>query len=179
MKFNAGIVLSLIAVAIAPLTASAQQAPTPMFLAVDAAPTPRASAGLAQDPPSDKPEDVMSTSGMFLGIVGMLGGAVVGAAVSQDACGEHEDEEACRGRNAFTGALIAGTILVPVGVHIANKNPGNLFKSLAVSAVAGAALYYGMKAIPGEPVQIAPFLSAPLQMVTSVKIEREGGKAKQ
>ena len=79
MKFNAGIVLSLIAVAIAPLAASAQQAPTPMFLAVDAAPTSRAVVDLAQDPPSDKPEDVMSTSGMFLGIVGMLGGALLWA----------------------------------------------------------------------------------------------------
>jgi hypothetical protein len=179
MKFNAGIVLSLVAVAIAPLTASAQQAPSPLFLAVETAPTPRAVVELAQDPPSDKPEDVMSTSGMFLGIVGMLGGAVVGSAVSQSACGEQQDEEACRGRNAFTGALVAGTILVPVGVHIANKNPGNLLKSLAVSAVTGAGLYYGMKAIPGEPVQIAPFLSAPLQMVTSVMIERKGSKAKQ
>lgn len=178
MKFKAGIVLSFVAVAIMPLAASAQQASSPVFLAVEQTSAPRAALDLAQDPPSDKPEDVMSTSGMFLGIVGMLGGAVIGSAVSQNACGEEEDEEACRGRKAFTGALIAGTILVPVGVHIANKEPGNLLKSLAVSAVAGAALYYGFKAIPGEPIQIAPFLSAPLQMVTSIKIERRG-KSKQ
>jgi len=57
-------------------------------------------------------------------------------------------------------------------VHIANKNKKSFIKSLAFSTVAGAALYFGTKAIPGEPVQIAPFLAAPLQMVTSLKVER-------
>lgn len=178
MKFKAGIVLSLIAAAIAPVSASAQQAPA-SFLSTPSpsVAVPQLSLGLVQDPPSDRPEDVMSTSGIFLGIVGMLGGAVAGSAISQSACDDSEDEK-CRSRHAFTGALIAGTALVPIGVHIANKNPGSLVKSLAVSTVAGVALYYGMKSIPGEPVQIAPFLSAPIQMVTSVKIER-AGKPKQ
>jgi hypothetical protein len=178
MKFKAGIVLSFVAMAVTPLAARAQQVSSPLFLAVEHASMTRPAIDLAQDPPSDKPEDVMSTSGMFLGIIGMLGGAVIGNAVSQNSCRDEEDEEACRGRKAFTGALIAGTILVPVGVHIANKEPGNLLMSLAVSAVAGAGLYYGFKSIPGEPIQIAPFLSAPLQMVTSIKIERRA-KAKQ
>jgi hypothetical protein len=101
----------------------------------------------------------------------MLGGAVIGSAVSQNTC-EESDEEGCRGRKASTGALIAGTLAVPIGVHIANKQPGSLLKSLGVSMLAGAALYYGMKSIPGEPVQIAPFLAAPLQAFTSVKIEK-------
>jgi Na+/proline symporter len=176
MKLKAGLALSLIALAMMPLAASAQQAP--VYFAVEHVTTPRPVLQLAQDPPSDKPEDVMSTSGMFLGIIGMLGGAVAGKALAQNACEDAEDTDACSGRYAFTGALVAGTALVPIGVHIANKNPGSLLKSLAVSAVTGAGLYYGMKAIPGEPVQIAPFLSAPLQMFTSVKIER-GGKSKQ
>lgn len=176
MKFKAGIVLSLIAAAIVPTTAAAQHAST-SFLSTPSVAVPQLNFGVAQDPPSDRPEDVMSTSGIFLGIVGMLGGAVVGSAVSQSKCKDSDDEK-CRSQYAFTGALIAGTALVPIGVHIANKNPGSLAKSLAVSAVAGTALYFAMKAIPGEPVQIAPFLSAPIQMVTSVKIER-GGKPKQ
>jgi hypothetical protein len=176
MKSKAGIVLSLIAVAIAPLAASAQQAPVSIFATAQAsAPQPRFE--LAQDPPSDRPEDVMSTSGMFLGIVGMLGGAVIGSALSQNGCDDDPDDN-CRSRYAFTGALIAGTVSVPIGVHIANKTPGSLVKSLAVSALSGSVLYFATKAIPGEPIQIAPFLSAPIQMVTSVKIER-GGKPKQ
>lgn len=173
MKSKAGIVLSLIAVASAPLAASAQQAPVSMFATAQAsAPQPRLE--IAQDPPSDRPEDVMSRSGMFLGIVGMLGGAVVGSAVSQNGCDEDTADENCRSRHAFTGALIAGTAAVPLGVHIANKTPGSLLKSLAVSAVSGTALYFATKAIPGEPIQIAPFLAAPIQMVTSVRIERAG-----
>jgi hypothetical protein len=170
MKFKVGIVLSVIAVAIAPLTASAQQAPASLFASAQVS-APRVELELAQDPPSDRPEDVMSRSGMFLGIVGMLGGAVVGSAISQGECDDSSDEN-CRSRHAFTGALIAGTISVPLGVHIANKTPNSLMKSLAVSALSGSVLYFATKAIPGEPVQIAPFLAAPIQMVTSVRIER-------
>lgn len=174
MKFRAGMVLPVM-LAWAPIAANAQQAATNSFAVVSSS-TQAPTLDLPQDPPSDKPEDVMSTSGMFLGIVGMLGGAVIGSAVSQGNC-EDESERGCRGRYAFTGALIAGSISVPLGVHIANKQPGSFMKSLAASALAGAALYYGMKAIPGEPIQIAPFLAAPVQMVTSIKIETATRKA--
>lgn len=174
MKFRAGVVLPVM-LALTPIVAHAQQATTDSF-AIASAPTLPPTLDMPQDPPSDKPEDVMSTSGMFLGIVGMLGGAVIGSAVSQGNC-EDESERGCRGRYAFTGALIAGSISVPLGVHIANKRPGSFMKSLAVSALAGTALYYGMKAIPGEPIQIAPFLAAPVQMVTSIKIETATRKA--
>ena len=170
MKFKAGVVLPMILVALAPVAGSAQQARSVLFVAepVAAAAAPLT---LVQDPPSQKPEDVMATSGMFLGIVGMLGGAVAGAAFSQDGC-EESDDNNCRSKYASTGAVVASTFFVPLGVHIANKNKKSFIKSLAFSSLAGAALYFGTKAIPGEPVQIAPFLAAPLQMVTSLKVER-------
>jgi hypothetical protein len=175
MKLNAGIVLSMIAVAMAPVTAAAQYAPVSYFASQTAsAPELRSSLAVTQDPPSDKPEDQMSMSGMFLGIVSMLGGAAIGSAVSQSGCEDAEEADTCRTKYAFTGALVAGTVMVPVGVHIANKEPGSLLTSIAVSAVAGAALYYGFKAIPGEPIAIAPFLSAPIQMYSSIKIETRG-----
>jgi hypothetical protein len=100
----------------------------------------------------------------------MLGGAAVASGLKQNACAESTDD-ACRSRYAFTGALIAGSAMVPLGVHLANKKPRGLIASLAVSALAGAAFYYGTRAIPGEPVHIAPFLAAPVQMITSIKIE--------
>jgi hypothetical protein len=170
MKFRAGIVLPLIMLTVTPVVVFAQQAPSASFAIAPSMATPLR-LDFAQDPPSQRPDDVMSTSGIFLGIVAMLGGAVVGSAVSQNSC-EETDEEGCRSRNAFTGALIAGTLAVPLGVHIANKQPGSLWKSLGVSILAGTALYYGTKAIPGEPIQIAPFLSAPLQAFSSIKIEK-------
>jgi hypothetical protein len=170
MKFRAGIVLPLILLASAPVAAYAQQAQPISLVVAASVPTPL-NLDIAQDPPSTRPDDVMSTSGIFLGIVAMLGGAVIGSAVSQNRC-EESGEDGCRSRYAFTGAMIAGTIAVPIGVHIANKQPGSLLKSLGMSIVVGAALYYGTKAIPGEPIQIAPFLSAPLQAFTSIKIEK-------
>ena len=170
MKFRAGAVLPMILVAFAPVEASAQQASSALFVAEPVS-VRSAALSLVQDPPSQKPEDVMATSGMFLGIVGMLGGAVAGSAIAQNGCKDSDDEN-CRSKYASTGAVVASTFFVPLGVHIANKQKKSLIKSLAVSTVAGAALYFGTKAIPGEPVQIAPFLAAPLQMVTSVKIER-------
>ncbi len=170
MKFKPGVVLPMIMVAFAPVAAGAQQAPQ-AFFAAEHVTAPTAQLSLVQDPPSQKPEDVMATSGMFLGIVGMLGGAVAGSAIAQDGCDE-SGEENCRSKYASTGAVIASTFFVPLGVHIANNNKKSFIKSLAFSTVAGAALYFGTKAIPGEPVQIAPFLAAPLQMVTSLKVER-------
>lgn len=171
MKSRAGVVLPMILVAFAPAAAAAQQVAGAVFAAEQVSARP-AVLSLAQDPPSQKPEDVMATSGMFLGIVGMLGGAVAGSAVAQNSC-RNSDDDNCRSKYASTGAVVASTFFVPLGVHIANRQKKSLIKSLAVSTVAGAALYFGTKAIPGEPVQIAPFLAAPLQMVTSLKIERD------
>ena len=167
MKRFAGAVLPIVLLVVAPLDASAQQRQN--LFAADATATAPAFAhvSLAQEPPEETPEDMMSKSGMFLGIVGMLAGAAIGSGVSQSHC----DDKRCTSRYAFTGALISGSILVPIGVHIANEKRRNLLASLGVSAVAGTALYYGMNAIPGRPIQIAPFLAAPVQMVTSIKIE--------
>jgi hypothetical protein len=170
MKFNPGLVLPIIMVAIAPVAASAQQAPQ-AFFAAEQVTAPAAFLSIVQDPPSQKPEDVMGTSGIFLGIIGMLGGAVLGSAIGQEGCKDSDDEN-CLSQYAFTGALAAGTFFVPLGVHIANKQKKSFIKSLAVSALTGSALYFGTMAIPGKPVQIAPFLAAPVQMVTSLKIER-------
>ncbi|HEY0304435.1 MAG TPA: hypothetical protein VGC44_05665 [Longimicrobiales bacterium] len=170
MKFRAGVVLPMMVIVCTPVALSAQQAEHTFFVAAEVS-APHAGLSLLQDPPSQKPEDVMATSGMFLGIVGMLGGAVAGAAMSQEGCKDSDDEN-CRSKYASTGAVVASTFFVPLGVHIANKNKKSFIKSLAFSTAAGAVLYFGTKAIPGEPVQIAPFLAAPLQMVTSLRVER-------
>ena len=169
MKRSLGAALPLILLmALSPLSALAQQV-QPNPIATDTAAT---KAGVTDEDPLNPvwgPKDMMSMSGMFLGIVGMMGGAVAASAIGQGQC--EDGEKGCMGRHAFTGALVAGTFFVPLGVHLANQEPKNFLKSMAVSVIAGAVFYYSMKAIPGEPVHIAPFLAAPVQMVTSIRIE--------
>lgn len=166
MKRSIGAVLPILLVALSPVVAAAQQNHAASF-ATNPALTRPAAIRLHQEQESEN--DVMSKSGMFLGIVGMLAGATVGSGLSTSRC--DDEPEGCTSRHAFTGALVAGTAMVPIGVHIANKRPKNLLASFGASALTGTALYFAMKAIPGEPVQIAPFLAAPVQMFTSIKIE--------
>jgi hypothetical protein len=111
----------------------------------------------------------MSTSGFFLGVIGMLGGAAIGSGIGSAQCGED-----CVSRAAFGGASIAGAIMVPVGVHIAAEKPRNLLVSMGFSALAGAALWYGLNSVPGRPVALAPFVAAPLQVWTAMKVENQG-----
>ena len=108
----------------------------------------------------------MTTSGFFLGVVGMLGGAAVGSGVGSARCGQE-----CVGRAASGGATIAGSLMVPIGVHIAAQQPRNLLWSVAASVAAGSLVWAGFNAIPGRPVALAPFVAAPFQVWSSMKIE--------
>jgi hypothetical protein len=169
MKRSVGVGLPILLMALNAPAASAQQNQFSVFSAARVA-SPSELQMTTNPQEEVRPQDAMSMSGMFLGIVGMMGGAAVASGLKQDACQDSEDDD-CLIRHAFTGALIAGTVLVPIGVHIANPKKKNLLTSLAVSSVTGAAMYFALRAIPGEPVHIAPFLAAPVQMVTSIKIE--------
>ena len=178
MKARLGAV-ALVACLAAPSLGAAQQNAATTFAdnstALVASEITRAPIGLShsqQQEPEARPEEQMSTSGFFLGIIGMLAGAAIGSQIGQGACPDRSVDKDCMGRHAYTGALVAGTALVPIGVHIASKTRGNLLTSLAVSTAAGALFYFGFKAVPGSPIAMAPFLAAPVQVVTSVKIER-------
>ena len=112
-------------------------------------------------------EGRMTTSGFFLGIVGMLAGAAIGSGVGNAKCGDD-----CVGRSAAGGASIAGALLVPVGVHIAATKPKRFPQALASSFAAGALVWGGVNAIPGRPVALAPFVAAPIQVWISSRFER-------
>jgi len=167
MKRSVGAVLPIFLLLVSTSAALGQQNQVSLFEKGVRSPQIQLSTAVQEE--EIKP-DAMSMSGMFLGIVGMMAGAAVASGLAQDGCAD-SPEDRCVSRNAFTGALIAGTALVPVGVHIGNKDRKNLLASLAVSTLAGAAIFYGMRAIPGEPVELAPFVAAPLQIVTSIKVE--------
>lgn len=177
MRFRISSTLPLLFVLFAPGLALGQHN---LAYAFDAPPvvsnapavTPTTAFVMVQEPNVEKPEEIMGTSGFFLGVIGMLGGAAVGGAIGSGDCPSREVDKECMGRHAYTGALIAGTVLVPLGVHLANKDRRNLPISMAVSSALGVALYYGMKAIPGSPIAMAPFVAAPLQVVTSVRLEQ-------
>lgn len=178
MRIRIGAALPLLCVLCAPALGNAQQRAQvtfePQALALVAPPMARP-AYLAQEPQQEqepRPEDEMSTSGFFLGIIGMLAGAGIGSSLGQADCPSRAVDKDCVSRHASIGALLAGTVMIPLGVHIANKNRRNLPLSLGISALTGTAMYFGMKAIPGEPLGMAPFVAAPLQVITSVKVER-------
>jgi hypothetical protein len=179
MKILIGAAVLATGIAVLPANANAQQSAPALFayhatalVAPEIAGSPaKRSLSLAQDP-YDKPEEQMGTSGFFLGLVGMMAGAAIGSQIGQGSCPDRSEDKDCVSRHAYTGALVAGTALVPVGVHIASKARGHFWLSLAASAAEATVLYYGFKAVPGSPVAMAPFLAAPLQVFTSVKIER-------
>ena len=112
-------------------------------------------------------EGRMTTSGFFLGVIGMLAGAAVGSGVGNAKCGDD-----CVGRTAAGGASIAGALMVPVGVHIAASKPRRFAQALATSFAAGALTWGGINAIPGRPVALAPFVAAPIQVWIATRFER-------
>ena len=112
-------------------------------------------------------EGRMTTSGFFLGVIGMLAGAAVGSGVGNAKCGDD-----CVGRTAAGGASIAGALMVPVGVHIAAEKPRRFAQALATSFAAGALTWGGINAIPGRPVALAPFVAAPIQVWIATRFER-------
>jgi hypothetical protein len=169
MRIRIGAVLPLACLLCAPVAARAQER-TPTSFDTTSSKLPADSSLAPRE--EMKPDDAMSTSGLFLGIVGMLGGAAIGSQIGQSDCPAREVDKGCVGRHAYTGALIAGTVLVPIGVHLANRDRGSLPLSMAVSALAAGLLYYGLKAVPGEPIAMAPFLAAPVQVVTSIRLEK-------
>lgn len=167
MKAGLGIVLPLAFVLLAPSLGSAQQRDTTLDR-----PKPVVDDG---NPPSVdrmRPDEAMGTSGFFLGMVSVLAGATVGSQIGQSNCPPKAEDKDCMARHAYTGALIAGTVMVPLGVHLVNSNRRNLVQSMAVSAALGSALYFGSRAIPGKPIAMGTFLAVPLQVFTSVKMEQ-------
>lgn len=121
-----------------------------------------------------RPDEAMGTSGFFLGMVSVLAGATVGSQIGQSHCPPKSQDKDCGARYGYTGAIVAGTIMVPVGVHLVNSNgsASGLLQSFGVSAALGSALYFGSRAIPGKPIAMGAFLAIPLQVFTSVKIEQ-------
>lgn len=120
-----------------------------------------------QDPQEPTKEDLMTTSGFFLGIVGMLAGAAVGSGVGNAHCGS-----SCVPRYMAGGASVGGALVIPVGVRLVNDEGKNPLVSWGASIGTGAAIWAGFHQIPGHPVALAPFVAAPVQVWLVSKLER-------
>ncbi len=156
-----------------PAQASAQQRRVAHFEALTPAGTAHTPVFFDQERVEQMNEEGrMTTSGFFLGIVGMLAGAAIGSGVGNARCGDD-----CVSRTAAGGASIAGALMVPIGVHIAAVNPKRFPLSIASSFLAGAAVWGGVNAIPGRPMPLAPFVAAPLQVWIASRLERSPASA--
>ncbi len=84
--------------------------------------------------PSGSAEGCMA-AGLLAGTIGFFGGGLVGAKIDQASSGGYEELDGLYG--FVVGAPIGESLLLPVGVHLANGRRGNL--PLAVLASVGIA----------------------------------------
>ncbi len=113
----------------------------------------------------------MTAGGLLGGAVGFAGGALIGATLGggNAICGD----DACGLEEAAYGAIAGQSILLPLGVHIANGRRGNYGFSLITSVVIGAAGIVAVDATnDGSPFIVVPVL----QLVSSILIERATSK---
>ncbi len=109
----------------------------------------------------------MTAGGLVGGAVGFAGGALIGGILGggNAICGD----DACGLEEAAYGAVAGQSILLPLGVHIANGRRGNYGFSLITSVVIGVAGIVVVDATNDG----APFIAVPvLQLVSSILIER-------
>lgn len=116
----------------------------------------------------------MATYGALTGLGGLLVGGLVGAALSGNRDDGESWVEALEG--AVVGATMAESLMLPVGVHLANDRRGDLLLSMPASlaiGVAGAALARNTDSkTKNLPLLI---LTPALQLVASIAIERNTG----
>ena len=135
-------------------------APKP-FPSVDDAPgtpAPHASSRVAGTHPG-----WLAVGGVLGGAAGLVGGAYVGARITEDDC------EDCFLLGGIHGAIGGWSTGIPLGVHLANGRRGKLLPSMLTSlAIGGVGLGAALAADRYElmiPVPVA-------QLVTSILIER-------
>jgi hypothetical protein len=101
--------------------------------------------------------------GLAGGAVGVFGGALIGGKLTENDC------EDCVIEGIVYGAVVGGSALLPLGVHVANGRRGSFGLSLLSSlAIGGLGL-----AVALEANEAAVLIPVPvLQIVSSILIER-------
>jgi hypothetical protein len=169
MKFTVVVLLLLLGhQAAVPDATVAQRLARPSYGALLIAPAVLQPSGTGRHSiePEDEGLDPVMASGLFLGVIGMLGGAAVAGTRGA------ECDRECRTHTGAVGATTGAALMIPIGAHIGNRNRGNLLLSILAASAIGAAGFGAASLLPGRPVAAAVFLTAPIQVVMAAKIER-------
>ncbi|HLS48275.1 MAG TPA: hypothetical protein VK012_07125 [Gemmatimonadales bacterium] len=149
---------------LAPLTLSAQ-GPRHSFPATLPSVTP-ISGGL---PDTLRPQHdlALAMGGLLAGTTGLVLGAYAGAALEQSTGCAGDDW--CGLGGGLLGAALGTTFMVPVGVHLANNQRGNLGQGIAASGFTLAAgIGFSMLINDARPMLLVPLA----QIISSIATER-------
>ncbi|MGH7637611.1 MAG: hypothetical protein ACREOK_08155 [Gemmatimonadaceae bacterium] len=110
----------------------------------------------------------MLAAGAGAGLVGIVGGAYVGASLEQ--CGP--DEWFCGLAGGIIGGAVGSTIMIPVGVHLASRRHSSFAAKLGVSAAV-----MGVTALLAYPTSGVSILVMPLgQLIATVSVENNASR---
>lgn len=114
---------------------------------------------------------VMGIAGLAAGGIGMFVGGYTGARITDDR-DNYDDVDFLPG--LIWGATIGESLMLPVGVHLANRRQGKLLPAMLASAAIGlggvtlAIAAQDRTPVPGIILGLTPFA----QLATSIAIER-------
>lgn len=111
--------------------------------------------------------------GIAFGAMGFIAGAYVGGRTTSNCFGEE-----CGLERAFYGAAIGGTFGMALGVHVGNRNRGNLgLDFLTGAGVWGAGMLIGSATDWDGQAPLFILTAIPIfQMITTVHVERQVGR---
>jgi hypothetical protein len=112
----------------------------------------------------------MTLGGLLGGAVGVVAGGLAGAALGggDRLCGD----DPCGFEEAVWGAAVGMSVMLPLGVHLANHRRGSYGTELVASLVVGAVgLGLSSQSNNGAPLVLVPVG----QLVASILIERSSG----
>ena len=114
-------------------------------------------------PQTQRSSALLALGGVLAGTAGVFGGAIIGAEFTKGNC------EDCFLEGLVYGSVAGGSILLPLGVHLANGHRGNYGASLLASCGLGVA-GLGLAVATNEGGFMIPV--PVLQLVSSILIER-------
>ena len=105
--------------------------------------------------------------GVVGGAVGLVGGGLIGAAIESRDC----EGDFCGLGGFIVGGMLGESVLLPLGVHLANDRRGDFGKAALISAGIAAA---GILIISQTDQGIVLYAIPVAQLITSIRIERRG-----
>jgi hypothetical protein len=117
----------------------------------------------------------LMAGGLAGGVAGVVVGAVAGAKLAEIDCTEGCDESGLY--MALIGAAVGETLLLPLGVHLANRRQGSYFPAMMASvALSGAGIWLAYALDNTSMRESAPtvlLVTVPiLQLAAAIQIER-------